>query len=284
MEDMFYYSENAGSFRSRQHVINHVDMILGLSESEQEMDDQRKLIVTFDRVKKEYIPIMSTDIKDEDYGRIRNRIILDSFYASEWLQFSLAEKEDGDLILSESIKDEEALDGLLNRAFDVWVEKEKSWETFIDRTAVVAVMLNWEVPVVDRIVVKRIPTPEEIRKLPVALNTRNIISKKYMDSVSWKAFSEKICKIDFIKQYLNNEQHNICAVCKRSMNNNTVIHHIDYDWSCSFCNSEFEWRIPNTRTQPNCELCFNAHRAWFDACVSRLALLHSSCHYYIDHI
>lgn len=284
MEDMFYYSENGGVFRSRQHVINHVDMILGLTKSEQEMDDQRKLIVIFDREKKEYIPIMTTDIKDGDFGRFRNRIILDSFYASEWLQFSLAEKEDGDLILSKDLQNEEALEELLNLAFDVWVEKEQSWENFIDRTAVVAIMLNWEVPVVDRIVVNRIPTEEEIEGLPVALNTRNTISKNYVESVAWKAFSEKICKNVFVKQYLSIKQNEVCAVCKRSMNNNTVIHHVDYDWNCSFCNSKLEWRIPNTRTQPNCELCFNEHREWFDACVSRLKLLHNSCHYYIDHL
>ena len=124
MEDVFYYSENGGVFRSRQHVINHVDMILGLTKSEQEMDDQRKLIVTFDRDKKEYIPIITTDIKGGDFGHFRNRIILDSFYASEWLQLSLAEKEDGDLILSKDLQNEEALEELLNLAFDVWVEKE----------------------------------------------------------------------------------------------------------------------------------------------------------------
>ena len=227
---------------------------------------------------------MTTDFKDGDFGRFRNRIILDSFYASEWLQFSLAEKEEGHLILSKDLQNEEALEELLNLAFDVWVEKEQSWENFIDRTAVVAIMLNWEVPVVDRIVVNRIPTEEEIQGLPVALNTRNTISKDYVESVAWKAFSEKICKNDFVKQYLSFKQNGVCAVCKRSMNNNTVIHHVDYDWNCSFCKSKLEWRIPNTRTQPNCELCFNAHRAWFDACVSRLALLHSSCHYYIDHL
>ncbi len=284
MEDVFYYSENGGAFRSRQHVINHVDMILGLTKSEREMDDHIKLIVTFDRVEKEYISIMSTDINDEDYGCIRNKIILDSFYASEWLQFSLAQKEDGDLIPSESITNEEALDELLNCAFDVWVEKEQSWENFIDRTAVVAIMLNWEVPVVDRIVVNKIPTDEEIRGLPVALNTRITISKNYLESIAWKAFSEKICRNEFVKEYLNYKQNKICAVCKHRMSNNTVIHHIDYDWNCLFCNSELEWRIPNTRTQPNCELCFNVHREWFDACISRLKLLHDSCHYYIDHL
>ena len=284
MDDLFYYYINDGPFHSRQHIINHVDMILGLTRNEKELSSQNKIIVLFDRAEKKYLPITSSELDDNEMAELRKKIILDSFYANKWIQFTLAERENGAPIQSSSLTSVEEIDELLNLAFDLWEEQEKGWEEFINKTSVVVVLLNWESPVIDRIVIDRLPSKDEINRLPLAISTRHTLAAKYSSNDGWEIYTNRICQNSFMKEHLKAVQNSICPVCNCRLEKNAVIHHVDYDHSCTFCNSGLEWRKPKMRVQPNCELCFNDHREWFDICASYLQLLHNHCHFYIDRL
>lgn len=284
MEDMIYFEENGGSFASRHHVINHVDMILGLSKSEKELETQDKLIVIFDHEEKQYITIKSSELTSEEMIRLRKRILIDSIYAERWEQLFFVNNNKDDYIRSNELKNDDEIEKILFDAFVVWEDNEGGWTEFVDRTSAVVVLLNWDVPVVDRIIVKKAPDRVDVDSIPVAVNNRRILENTYTNDVSWKVYSETICKNDFVKSYLQKVQNNLCSVCKKEIDDSAVIHHVDYDHKCAFCNSGLEWRIPRKRVQPNCEQCFHDHREWFEQCVSRLKLVHSNCNYIIDHL
>lgn len=283
MDEIHSYVENSGSFASHHHVINHIDMILGLSDTEKKLDNQDKLVVVFYHDEKKFDFFKTSDLTENDMLRLRKRLLYDSLYANNWTQFMPINEITDDFLMTEGLNNDE-LEDIMLTAFGLWEEQEGGWENFVDRTATAVLMLNWEFAVVDRVIIEKVPVKKDIDKLPVAINNRRILANRYSSVDSWKTYTERICKNSFIKMVLHNRQNGLCAVCQSKLNDKAVIHHIDYDHKCTFQDSGLDWKVPKTRVQPNCELCFQTHREWCDDCISRLFLVHNNCNYFIDHM
>ena len=212
-------------------------MLLGLTESEKKLDSQDKIVVLVDRENREPFVVETAKLSTEQMTRLRKRLLLESIYAKEWVQFILMNEETDEYVLSKDLKTDEDIDYLVDCAYSAWTEQEGNEGSFINKTAAFVILLNWEVPVVDRIVIQKVPEQVNIDNLPVAVNNRRILANTYSYDDSWKVFSERICKNDFVKSYLRKVQNNLCSVCKKEIDDSEVIHHVDYDHKCAFYNS-----------------------------------------------
>ena len=98
------------------------------------------------------------------------------------------------------------------------------------------------------------------------------------DLKRWNNFKNKITRSYFIKKKLKVKQSNICPVCSKFLNENTVVHHIDYDRLCDYEYYEFQKsptiKNPNREIKvPKCKSCKNS-----DLCMDKIILIHNRCH------
>lgn len=269
-----------GDFANRQHLLNHIDMILGLSSGEINKENRNRLLVMLDNENHSLQPMNTTSLSDYDIINSRTAIVKKSIFALGWEQIIL--RCGNHFIRSTDIKNEDDCKEVLQNCLDIWIKKDKSASAFYDKTSVIVALLGWEIVAVDRIIVRKIPTENEIKKLPIPINNRRVLSSVYSSDESWKIFSERICKNEFVKMYLEGFQDKKCAICHKDLNKYSILHHTDYDHKCALYNSGLNWRLPGTRVQPNCELCYNVNKDWFDECVSRLKIVHNSCNHTIE--
>lgn len=293
MNDIDFFAINDGPFNTRLHVINHVDMILGLTPSEEKIENKSRVLVFIDHDTNQYDLYNYGDISKEEMVKIRQKILKESLFATKWEQLIPA-YENENVVRFEDLEGDDDIDYVIDSSIEAWMRQDgvfpedesepENFSAFFDKTSFAVILLDWPYIVADRIVVSKVPTQEEIDDMPVTINSRRVLATKYESDDSWKTFSERICKNDFVKQYLNTSQNGICPVCHGELGEKYVVHHIDYDHKCKFFNSGLEWRMPKTRVQPNCELCYKKHREWFDECTSRLKAVHNNCNYFVDRI
>lgn len=293
MDNIEYMVQKGGTFNTRLHVINHVDMLLGLSKSDGIIENKRRVFVFIHNDENIYDPVHYSEIPKEDIELIRQRILQKSIFASKWEQL-IPFYGNEDIITSDDLQSDDDIDYVVDTCIEEWMYQDgvfpedesgqENYSAFFDKTSFAVIFLDWPQIVADRIVVTKVPTEDEIANMPVAINSRRVLATKYGPDDAWKTFSERICKNDFVKQHLCTSQNGICPVCHSELGDKYVVHHIDYDHKCQFFSSGLEWRMPKTRVQPNCELCYKEHREWFDECTSRLRAVHSNCNYFIDRI
>jgi hypothetical protein len=106
--------------------------------------------------------------------------------------------------------------------------------------------------------------------------------KKYGSSDAWRNFARRITRNLFAKAHLFNREGGQCALCSRPLGEVFVIHHIDYDHTCSFnktlrIDASTPKRPGKLRTVPDCEACKVECEARFRSCLSRVTVVHKGC-------
>ena len=98
-------------------------------------------------------------------------------------------------------------------------------------------------------------------------NSFSKMKRKYNNSKSWRNFSEECIKNSFLKEYLKNKYNNKCVWCEKNIvDNNFVIHHLDYDNICKY-----------NESLPNCEKCYKEDFKQFKLCEEKLVIVHPYC-------
>ena len=100
-------------------------------------------------------------------------------------------------------------------------------------------------------------------------------------SEAWLNFARRITKNPFVKQHLA-LRGNTCAYCSWPLNASYVVHHIDYDHTCSYPGTvrflNATAKRPNRSDKaPDCETCKLVQEKAFLSCMVRLALVHKLC-------
>lgn len=94
---------------------------------------------------------------------------------------------------------------------------------------------------------------------------KNNISLTEQD-IYWINFNIKVCKDKTMKYFLKNKQRGFCAWCKKPLNKDCVIHHINYTHKCK-------------KIELQCKSCGDKIN-----CAKNLALIHSECNKMINEI
>lgn len=102
----------------------------------------------------------------------------------------------------------------------------------------------------------------------------------------WRNFSSRICRHPFVRRTLFERSYGDCRWCGHLLVGNTVVHHIDYNHSCSSdrfirIDSTTAKRPERTSKVPDCERCHRDDPMSFDACMCRIVLVHVGCHFEI---
>ncbi|WP_111710311.1 hypothetical protein [Lutibacter citreus] len=114
-------------------------------------------------------------------------------------------------------------------------------------------------------------------------NTQDLFESKFKhlnttEQNRWKNFKNRIPRSNFIKEKLKLRQSRICPICYKILNENIVVHHIDYDRLCDF--DTYDKQLSPTIKEPNRELdvpnCNNCNNT--NICLDKLVLIHNSCH------
>lgn len=98
----------------------------------------------------------------------------------------------------------------------------------------------------------------------------------------WGIFKSAMTKTSWMKTYLKRKQVDLCPVCDEKLDiKDAVIHHLDYMQLCLYNYTLKHPQYSNQRPYQyrriaNCEKCRDVSN-----CVSKLALLHQKCHYYL---
>lgn len=134
-------------------------------------------------------------------------------------------------------------------------------------------------------------SPEERIKKLVPKNRRKFYQGIYevskLSKFQWLCFSSKCISNPFVVQHLREKQKGLCPVCNRFLDGKIVIHHIDYERTCSMAKCKKDLiPIPNPTDKrpgredhvPDCEKCSLINGESFEKCMDRLALVHQSCH------
>ncbi|MBR3316491.1 MAG: hypothetical protein IKG21_01535 [Atopobiaceae bacterium] len=264
------YAIEGDKFRSRQHVLNHLDMIVGTSAADA---DLLKRAIFVSEGGRSGIVHMGT-FSPERSRKCRAWVLREAQYASEWQQLFPIDA-DGEYFSPNKLVDSDDVTGLLRECVDIWIYDELGGDSasFEATTAAVVLLGDWEVVRADRILVRRrLLDDEEI--LPSSINTFATMGAKYHRSKEWLLFSRRICASEYVKGALIDRQQGVCAICGNPLGGHAVVHHVDYDHTCSNSGAE--------GTVPNCEQCCKTHPHRFEDCVSRLRAVHPSCNYLIE--
>lgn len=123
----------------------------------------------------------------------------------------------------------------------------------------------------------------DTRSAVVPINCRDDGRKKFSASLMWKIFSSRICRNPFVRRFLFERSYGDCPWCGHLLVGNTVVHHIDYLHECR-SSETVKLHSPTDRKPdrvcdvPDCESCHREFQRSFDACMSRIALVHFGCH------
>jgi hypothetical protein len=105
------------------------------------------------------------------------------------------------------------------------------------------------------------------------------------DQDAWKLFARRIQRHPFVKAHIiRRDYENGCPWCDRPFTSteNLQVHHVDYDHACTFLRSvtldqPTSKRPSRSYTGPDCQSCGQCCPDQFEACMSRLRLVHPFC-------
>lgn len=107
----------------------------------------------------------------------------------------------------------------------------------------------------------------EIEYKYVNINTFHDMKIKHKFTNNYMNFGKRICKNEFMKNYLLTIYKNICPICKNIiLDEKVTIHHIDYDNTC----------IYDTKN-PDCGRCCEEHNDKFNQCIKCIVPVHKVC-------
>jgi hypothetical protein len=114
-------------------------------------------------------------------------------------------------------------------------------------------------------------------------------AKQNHDSVAWLRFGRKCQKNPHMRKTIRERDNNQCRWCLGLIKDHQepVLHHVDYDHVCTFAGDVCTYSPTAKRPQrmfngPDCRKCEIENVDGFNACVSRLALVHSYCNFEIS--
>ena len=264
------YTIEGEEFRSRQHVLNHLDMIVGTSAADADL--LKRAIFVSEGGRSGIVP-MGT-FSPERCSKCRTWVLREAYYAFEWQQLFPIDA-DGEYISPDKLNDSDDAVALLKECLDIWIYDELDGDvaSFEATTAAVVLLGDWEVVRADRMLVRRrLLEDEEV--LPASINTFAAMGEKYHRSKEWLLFSKRICANGYVRGALIECQEGVCAICGNPLGGHAIVHHVDYDHTCSNSGAK--------GTVPNCELCHKTHPDRFEDCVSRLRAVHPSCNFLIE--
>lgn len=247
------FDTNNGAFNGRQHVINHVDMILGIGGGETRIRKGRLLRTMAMQVGEE---VAVASLSDKQLAKTREEILRLSVFACEWQQL-MPEIAEGQMIPEDfHSRDDGVL--ALNACVRRWADTFYSGDldAFWSKTAVVVLMACWVPVTCDRIVVRRMPDGEQ-SGIPVPVNSKSLMRRRHGNSAGWKMFAEGVCKNTHVKAGLFESQKGVCPICGMALGESFVVHHVDYDHECWQISTESESRLSRScfMTLP-ANLCF----------------------------
>ena len=140
---------------------------------------------------------------------------------------------------------------------------------------------SWDPIRADRIIVRRRPTAD-FEDLPVPVNGYGVMRGRHEGRAEWRAFADRICQNEHVRQELLRRQGGTCAICGLGIEGQAVVHHVDYDHECGLAHLDERWTRPGTRVQPDCERCHGEQPKLFEECLSRLRAVHGDCNYLIE--
>lgn len=123
----------------------------------------------------------------------------------------------------------------------------------------------------------------------ININQSIDMKEKHNNNEKWHLFARRITKNEFMKKYLRIKYDNICPWCGYPLNDNFVIHHIDYDHEC-FTGDIITIPHPTPKRPnkvnkvPNCESCKNNNKDKFKECIKKIVPIHKYCNYEIEKI
>lgn len=106
--------------------------------------------------------------------------------------------------------------------------------------------------------------------------------EKDYDAGRWRKFARRITKNPYVRSFLAQRDSGECAWCGQKIAEGGEIHHTAYDHDCSFAGTivvrqQTVQRHSRKREVPDCERCRASDEVRFDACMSRLVLVHKLC-------
>ncbi|XKH50475.1 hypothetical protein LG275_12850 [Chryseomicrobium palamuruense] len=113
------------------------------------------------------------------------------------------------------------------------------------------------------------------------------MKEKHQGKEEWKMFARRVQKNPFVKNHLLNRENQKCSWCGWSIDNDFVVHHIDYDHVCEYKVMR-EYPSPTVKRPkrmvkvPDCESCSMANPNLFSGCMSRLTPVHKLCNFKIE--
>ena len=107
-------------------------------------------------------------------------------------------------------------------------------------------------------------------------------SVKDYDRERWLMYARRITKNPFVLKTLALRDMGKCAWCGEKILYGAGIHHTTYDHFCSFAGTitvrmQTVQRHARKRIVPDCERCRSDNHARFDACISKLVIVHQLC-------
>lgn len=276
------YAWNAEPFKGRQHVVNHIDMILGLGTTEWSTSRERRLSYDFNCMIGGAKLSQLWRLDNVELKEARRQAQIQSLYAVSWEQ--VFPMHNGEYYAPDDVADDD-LQALLGVCLKIWAFSKHFCDGNLDRlreeTALVVLLGGWDPVRADRIVVRKRPDSEVLSRC-VPVNSRATIANRRGNSLEWRAFGEHIAKNGHVLATLIERQEGVCPVCGGELGEGAVVHHVDYDHECGLALMGTRWTKPGTRVQPDCERCHVECPELFEECVSRLRAVHRSCNFLIE--
>lgn len=106
--------------------------------------------------------------------------------------------------------------------------------------------------------------------------------EKDYDREPWLKFARRIIRNPYVKAFLAQRDGGKCAWCGGAIPDDGGVHHTTYAHSCTFAGTievrqQTVQRHAKKRMAPDCERCRADSQARFDACMSKLVLVHHLC-------
>ncbi len=119
-----------------------------------------------------------------------------------------------------------------------------------------------------------------------AKNKRNEIGESYGYSLKWRLYANRIRNNPVMRDRLLSRQKLLCPICENILDEETHMHHIDYDHICNYgretevYTGSISKRTKKRRVKlvPDCESCLVNSKANFNSCKNKLVMVHKACH------
>ena len=282
------YERASCKFRSYSHLINHIDYMFYTGITTPSSRALYRFAVYQTEQEYHWQVLHSYRLPNERI-QARNYVLLHSLYATRWEQIEVecsVNSHHIQLIGSERFQlSRQNKLRLLRQTIRLWADaRHIDLTQFMNKTSAFFFMIDYDQIVIDRIVIDKFPSKHEPMP-PLSINDQKQMESKYGNGLAWRTFSQALCRNPFVKARLLNEQKCICPVCLQKLNmQNSITHHIDYDYECQYIVHKEEWPLLTGRPVPDCEGCSEEHPDWFGSCLKRLRLVHSPCNNRLNHV